>query len=1007
MTEQKEVILSVKILAGKGIKGLKGEHVNTFIRVQFSDFDFSDSQIVLDSSSPEFNFSYSIPMQVNEEKTAVLGTCETKIQNFLNYPKVETQQSTVSLPPELFLQKKIPVNYLNQKLLALPNLPANAKNNATAAQVVNEEDLIPEIEVQISLSSLLLDPEVVDNGNFIHLKVDDVYPVPEEWSLREGTEKDLNTNVFTYNINFMLPAQTTPERLITIPMGLLLQNDIAVPTDPALTAPVPIYLSKPQTASNGQLLSTAPVAIEEQPSSIDGKEQMSPSSEKTEAVKPTEILHTSSGTFKKVSWNFSYIIWVPPDAVIKLKEKLIQKLPLEVEFVRELQPKFSQAIDVNVNKYRGRTLIDFYSLLYPRCIGVKGRFPLEVYDVRPQSSENNTSVPTQAAPVSVETTSKKLTKVLKDEGNLYKTLGTTIGLEIILDKFLLTKKKLLPVEMSVRDYIPKRVIPQHMLYEKRSKQADEEYHLKIQEIVKKLVIEYQGVLKTVLNSGSASQNGVTGIGSGMFSNIDSTEETIDNLLPLPFVPSKSLREEQQRKKNFLFHLNKSGAYFYFKEQLKSAVVEVVRERFRKTSPFTSKSELQLFMSQIYVYLTDQLHISVNKMFQDANKIAKDPTVSRTVDHSSLKRLAEDAESNGDTCIATGYHKERVAKYPESTQAWFDYGLFCRRNGMNATARECFKEILSVNPQHTGSLLAYGAICAENEQFEKARVFFHSVVDLQPNYVLPHTILGLFYDIIGEEEESEKYFELAKKLHESNNPPNSNDTNQKDEPSIYLAAANFLISCLSGQLTERALTEEMLSTGPKISAYLLLGKLEHLRGNYEQSLIHMQDALKMKQDDPNIWSSLGNTYYLQKNWDKAQSAYETVMTLTQNSKNMEIVYVRLGTIYLHLIKNKDHKSELSKQEIYLAKQAKTMFLNACQSTPDSYSAWLGAGRACIFLNELSEAEDALSEANVLNNRDGQIWGYLSYLCLLMQRDYEASQSIAQAFRLGIKDKEVLR
>lgn len=34
---------------------------------------------------------------------------------------------------------------------------------------------------------------------------------------------------------------------------------------------------------------------------------------------------------------------------------------------------------------------------------------------------------------------------------------------------------------------------------------------------------------------------------------------------------------EQRKKMFLFYLNKNGAYFTFKEQLKASIVQVVRE----------------------------------------------------------------------------------------------------------------------------------------------------------------------------------------------------------------------------------------------------------------------------------------------------------------------------------------------------------------------------------------------------------------------------------------------
>lgn len=63
----------------------------------------------------------------------------------------------------------------------------------------------------------------------------------------------------------------------------------------------------------------------------------------------------------------------------------------------------------------------------------------------------------------------------------------------------------------------------------------------------------------------------------------------------------------------MFHLNKSGAYFDMKEQLKASIVQIVRERFKKRSPFAGKSEIQLFMSEIYVYLMDEMHYVLNEV----------------------------------------------------------------------------------------------------------------------------------------------------------------------------------------------------------------------------------------------------------------------------------------------------------------------------------------------------------------------------------------------------------
>jgi len=47
--------------------------------------------------------------------------------------------------------------------------------------------------------------------------------------------------------------------------------------------------------------------------------------------------------------------------------------------------------------------------------------------------------------------------------------------------------------------------------------------------------------------------------------------------------------------------------------------------------------------------------------------------------------------------------------------------------------------------------------------------------------------------------------------------------------------------------------------------------------------------------------------------------------------------------------------------------------------------------CCQLGELCDAEDALTEANVLNNLEPEVWAYLCLLCLDTERHVEAEQA----------------
>lgn len=66
-----------------------------------------------------------------------------------------------------------------------------------------------------------------------------------------------------------------------------------------------------------------------------------------------------------------------------------------------------------------------------------------------------------------------------------------------------------------------------------------------------------------------------------------------------------------------------------------------------------------------------------------------------------------------------------------------------------------------------SLLALGSLCATHERIEQAHVLLKSAVDIQPHYGLGLTVLGLFYDFIDQESESEKALNEATAAHERN------------------------------------------------------------------------------------------------------------------------------------------------------------------------------------------------------------------------------------------------
>lgn len=86
-------------------------------------------------------------------------------------------------------------------------------------------------------------------------------------------------------------------------------------------------------------------------------------------------------------------------------------------------------------------------------------------------------------------------------------------------------------------------------------------------------------------------------------------------------------------------------------------------------------------------------------------------------------------------------------------------------------------------------------------------------------------------------------------------------------------------------------------------------------------------------------------------------------------------------------------------------AKDTFIKACRMEPTA-SSWLGLGEACVGLGEFSQAEEALSEANILDHLNPTIWGWITLVCLRSNKQDEADQAFQEALKQDLQDGPLL-
>ncbi|NXT20058.1 CFA70 protein, partial [Syrrhaptes paradoxus] len=627
----------------------------------------------------------------------------------------------------------------------------------------------------------------------------------------------------------------------------------------------------------------------------------------------------------------------------------------------------------------------------------------------------------------------------------YAEAGTFLVLEIKLDKALVPRRLREELTGRVKQMIPPR--PPLPPRTAGAKKAVEDYHNHVTSIAVAILSEYH--------------------------------ELFGKRLPAQGAMDHQTLEDQKRQLNF--ELNSSGKYFAFKEQLKYAVVKIVREKYLKTTAFESQEQFQAFLSELYVYLVDQMHVALNQLLSEE---APSPAPLPRMTEEQLWLFAREAEVNKDYKLASLYHQQRVAQDQLNIQHWLDYGAFCLLLEETTKAQECFRQALSLDTHHIPSLLLCGIAAVVLQHHEEAEVFFEDACCLEPSSIVAWTLSGLFYELQNNSIQAEMAFREARKMlraqlakersipeaaeggggekhisaacASSPSPgpaeplPGNAQQNQEvpstarcgrwqtpplpppgfytmllqflrphqgfspcscfrnKKPSLGLMETRFLAapSAVSGpsqppctifmktveflmkvnaiQFVHMALAHELLSPqgGPSCAYYLALAQTHLLKEDLSKCEECLCEAMKIDYMNPNVWAQKGHLCYLQRDLGKAKECYERAMGFMEDAADVHFICLRLGSIYLE------------EKEYGRAKQT---YLLACKDSASCLT-WLGVGIACYRLEELVEAEDALSEANALNNANAEVWGYLALICLQGGRQLEAEQCYKYAVKV---------
>ncbi|OQS03347.1 hypothetical protein THRCLA_04355 [Thraustotheca clavata] len=511
----------------------------------------------------------------------------------------------------------------------------------------------------------------------------------------------------------------------------------------------------------------------------------------------------------------------------------------------------------------------------------------------------------------------------------------------------------------------------------------------------------------------------------------------DKLFELPEESDEYALSKEDRRHKLIFHLNSSGIYFEFKEKLKKALVLVIREKFPTiVNDFPTHKEplgqvdvntrqtKTLFYADLYSFLMEEVHVVLNHVFSTAegerstmDLLDATSQVSPESIKIKLKSLAQQAwESEVNTQLkkAKTCHLDRIALAEKhaallgghQADVWFDFALFYLRTLDLEKASNCLRDCLSCDTNHIQAIQAYGSLLCYYKDFGGADIVLKNGLALVKSTCAPqevqarsHALLAIYYTTADRDptgnlclHELLQALFLVKQANSFFSPTTVCIEIAAYYESLRLDSLASIALELGAKLmkVKAVWSTEMWTTQKFVQASIQLRNQE-----YEGAWQSLQEAIEKDQEYADAWYLKGIVATRQiKPLDAIKSFRYALTHITHLRQEYHLpLHLHLGALYMH------HQQW---------SEAKAIFLNSCEEASNA-SSWLGVGVVCIRQEDWEGAEMALAEANILDNTNAEVWGYLTLACLhsFPPRPEQADQALEQALRYELANSTLLR
>lgn len=593
--------------------------------------------------------------------------------------------------------------------------------------------------------------------------------------------------------------------------------------------------------------------------------------------------------------------------------------------------------------YHAMALADISSLIYPGLTELSGAFALSPYDEADMEAkagmtrEELDELLTPTKPGDKKKAAPKkdpaAEEAAKEQSAVYAEAGAYVCFNVSLTKPLIPKRTTESFACSIADLIPARD-----MYPKHTMTGDE--------AVSELDRQVDGVARQLLDQ--------------------FREKRAEN-------DNDSVATRQA----LFYDLNTSGKFFAYKEQIKRAVVKVVREKFKKTDAITDPVARQAFLSELYSFLVEQMHGTLNKSFAFSTTDLVAPV---NIDVKDIRHFAEEAEGRGLLELAAKYHQECISRMRTDVGCWYDYGCFCMRAGDYAKAEECFREGVSLDQNHGPSIMLAALIAWSNEQFDVATALFEAATHFLSTGI-SWTIRGLFHTLLEDTISADMCLLEAEKF--------------GGKHAAFMETAKFLLrlnmpTFLEGALRELKLADD--AAAPTAEHAAIFAEFHIGRSEFDEAAALLKTSIEADVANLSLWILQGHLHYARgdKELVEARNVYQRALDLPGEHGDRNMIRLRLAALCLDA---KEYEN------------AKKLYLEASAGQASALT-WEGAGIACYRLGNTTEAEKALAESNMYDNTNARVWAYLSLISLACGRRHEAEQTFKYATRHGLADAALL-